>query len=79
MKILNYKKIETEITCPKCNFYNNVFLSQIIFQDIIICRGCKSNIRLYDYMNSLRNSSRKIEKTIKRYKKYFHRFLIKYI
>ncbi len=71
MKILNYKKIETEITCPKCNFYNNVFLSQIIFQDIIICRGCKSNIRLYDYMNSLRNSSRKIEKQLKDIKNIF--------
>lgn len=38
------------IKCPRCNFYARPFLRQVRNQDTIICGGCKSNIRLVDYL-----------------------------
>jgi hypothetical protein len=52
-----------EIECPKCNFYNKIFLRQVRIRSVIICRGCKINIRLEDYMNEYRKAKRKIERS----------------
>lgn len=48
---MNIDKIKLDIICPKCNFYNRIFLKQILIKDVIICRGCKINLQLIDYMN----------------------------
>jgi hypothetical protein len=53
-----------DFQCPKCSFYNSVFLKQIILCDIIICRGCKFNIHLKDQMASLKGTIRRIHKAI---------------
>lgn len=54
---------ETEIPCPRCDFYNPVYLRQIRLRDVIICRGCKSNIQLEDYMNEMRKGEQRIRRS----------------
>jgi len=50
--------------CPKCNFENPFTLKQARLQDIIICRGCKSNIQLHDQMNECKKATRNIDRAI---------------
>lgn len=49
-----------DIPCPKCHFKNSVSLKQIGLEDVVICRGCKRNIRLEDHLNSIRKSIRSV-------------------
>ena len=62
--MLNIDNLPIEIRCPLCSFYNTVSLKQIRLRDVIICRGCKSNIQLEDYMNECRKTERKIRESI---------------
>lgn len=58
--------IETEIDCPNCGFYNTVYFKDIKLRNVIICRGCKFNLQLDDYMNSYKIESRKLETEFKK-------------
>ena len=51
---------EIEIQCPGCHFYNPIFIRQARLRDVIICRGCKRNIRLNDHMNEVRKAERQL-------------------
>lgn len=53
---------EIEIQCPECRFYNPIFIRQARLRDVIICRGCKRNIRLNDHMNEVRKAERQLRK-----------------
>jgi hypothetical protein len=53
---------EIEIQCPECRFYNPTFIRQARHRDVIICRGCKRNIRLNDHMNEVREADRQLRK-----------------
>jgi peptide subunit release factor 1 (eRF1) len=44
------------IECRKCNFLNSVTLRQVRLHDVVICRGCKSNMQLVDYMGTVSNA-----------------------
>lgn len=55
---------ELELECPNCGFYNPFTLKQAKLRDVIICRGCKMNIKLLDHMNEVRKSQRRINKKI---------------
>jgi transcription initiation factor IIE alpha subunit len=61
--MIDLDKETIEIECPRCKFYNRTFLRQIKLRDVIICRGCKSNIRLDDYMNEYRKAEKSIRRT----------------
>lgn len=50
--------MEIEIPCPKCGFFNPIWIRQARLRDVIICRGCKINIQLDDHMNQVRNAER---------------------
>ncbi len=70
--MINLDKQEIAFQCPRCNFFNNIQLRQAKLRDVVICRGCKANIRLDDQMNeikkiirSIRRSMAEIEKTLK--------------
>jgi hypothetical protein len=54
-----------EFQCPRCDFYNKASLKQIRHRDVIICRGCKVNIRLDDQMNECRKAIRSINQAIR--------------
>jgi hypothetical protein len=49
-------KQSIDIECPRCHFYNPIFLRQVRVWDVIICRGCKGNVQLQDHMNQYRNA-----------------------
>jgi peptide subunit release factor 1 (eRF1) len=44
------------IECPRCNFHNSVTMRQVRLHDVVICRGCKSNMQLVDYMGTVSNA-----------------------
>lgn len=52
------------VACPACDFENPFTLKQARLRDVIICRGCKANIRLDDHMNECRKAVRQIERAI---------------
>jgi len=69
--MINLDKHILEIECPKCKFYNKISLQQVRTRDIIICRGCKINIQLEDFMNEYRKVKRKVERSFQELKKSF--------
>jgi hypothetical protein len=52
---------EVEIQCPLCDFYNPTYIKQARLRDVVICRGCKSNIQLEDHMNQVRKAERRLK------------------
>jgi hypothetical protein len=70
---LDIDRFEVEIDCPGCGFANPIWLGQARLRDVVICRGCKSNIQLEDSMNtvckvrqSIRRSMRELQDVIGR-------------
>jgi hypothetical protein len=63
--MFNLDKVRTEIKCPRCRFLNRIWLKQIRLHDVIICRGCKSNISLTDEFNSVKKAKQDREKRFK--------------
>ena len=59
--MINLDKLETDINCPECDFYNTISFKDIRLKNVIICRGCKLNMQLDDYMNSFKIQLRKIQ------------------
>lgn len=57
---------EVEVDCPRCGFYNPVWLKQARVRDVVICRGCKANIHLDDNMNTIRKARRSIRRQMDR-------------
>lgn len=55
-----------EMQCPNCNFYNPFYFKQAVLRDIIICRGCKYNIRLDDQMNECKKTKKSIKCAIQK-------------
>ena len=64
---------ELEIECPKCDFYNPIWVKQARLKDMIICRGCKVNIQLNDSMNEVRKARRSVLKAVKDLKQEFEK------
>ena len=62
MAMIDIGEYEVEIQCPRCNFYNPIYLKQARLRDVIICRGCKVNIQLQDEMNQVRKAERNLRK-----------------
>lgn len=69
--MINLDKHTIEIQCPKCRFYNKIFLRQVRIRDVMICRGCKINIQLEDFMNEYRKAKRRIGTTLQEFKTSF--------
>lgn len=62
---MDLDNIKIEVQCPRCNFYNYFFIKQARLRDVIICRGCKSNIHLDDQMNEVRKIVRKFRRQMR--------------
>jgi len=67
--MISIDKETIEFPCPSCGFYNAIFFKQAILRDVTICRGCKSNIQLDDYMNECRKAEHSIRKCIQELEK----------
>jgi hypothetical protein len=54
-----------EIPCPRCELETPVTLGSIRLGDVVVCRGCHSNIRLQDQMAALHSFRRRFTKLLK--------------
>lgn len=63
--MFNLDKIELDFECPECSFVNDFYFIQARLRDVIICRGCKSNIHLDDSMNECKIARRRINSAFK--------------
>ena len=61
---MDIDKFEVESNCPRCGIFNPFWLGQARLRDVIICRGCNSNIQLDDSMNTVRKARRSIQAAI---------------
>jgi hypothetical protein len=75
--MINLDKQTIEVECPKCRFYNKIQLQQVRIRSIIICRGCKINIQLEDFMNEYRKAKRSIERSFQELEKSFKNLNLK--
>ena len=69
--MINIDQHEIDFQCPNCNFYNTIQIKQARLRDVIICRGCKSNIRLDDQMNETRKAVRSIRRAMNAFEETF--------
>lgn len=58
--------LSSEFECPTCSFFNSATMKQIRLNDVMICRGCKTNIQLIDQMNSMRKARQYVRRSMKR-------------
>lgn len=54
-----------DVECPNCRFYNRIFYRDARLRDVLICRGCKANIRLDDHMNECRKARAQLERAFR--------------
>ena len=64
--MINLDNQTIELLCPNCGFYNPIYFKQARLRDVVICRGCKSNIQLDDQMNECRKAYWIVRKAIKK-------------
>lgn len=57
--------IEIDMECPRCSFYNTASIRQIRLNDVLICRGCKANLQLLDYMASVTTARQRIMRAVR--------------
>jgi hypothetical protein len=58
--MINLDRVKLAIPCPRCGFHNSILYRDARLRDVIICRGCKANIRLDDNMNECRKARRSV-------------------
>lgn len=58
--MIDLAKHRINITCEKCHFKNSATLNQVKANAIIICSGCKINIRFIDHLFSTRKSLKSV-------------------
>lgn len=58
---------EVEIDCPLCTLHNWATFGQIQRREVLICRGCHSNIFLEDHLGSTQRSIKIINDAFKQF------------
>jgi len=56
---LDIDRAEIDISCTRCHFKNAVTIRQVRLNDVVICRGCKTNLQLVDHMQSAAKARRR--------------------
>jgi hypothetical protein len=56
--------IKVDLACPLCGFFNPATMKQIRLEDVVICGGCKANIRLVDHMGEVAAGRRKLRAVV---------------
>jgi len=65
-RMFDLDKFEIEVPCPRCGFYEPVTLKQVRLDDVVICRGCKVNLQLFDQMHQVANARRQLAAAMQR-------------
>lgn len=58
-------RFQLDVACPNCRFYNRIFYRDARLRDVLICRGCKANIRLDDHMNEGRKARAQVARAVR--------------
>lgn len=59
-----FSKTLIPVKCIYCDFENQVSIEQIKTEKVVICRGCRSNIVLKDYLKSVQKAERDLKKAV---------------
>lgn len=62
--MIDLDKASLDLECPCCKFSNPFFYRQARLRAVIICRGCKTSIRLDDQMNTCRKAHVQAQRAI---------------
>lgn len=54
-----------EVQCEHCHLSTPAFLREVRLGNVIICRGCKTNIRLVDHLGSYQRARRKLDDVLR--------------
>ncbi len=55
-----------DVDCPNCRLATPASLRDVRLGNVIICRGCKANIRLLDHLGEYHRMRRKLEASFRR-------------
>jgi hypothetical protein len=53
-----------EVDCPRCRLATPVTLRDVRSCGVVICRGCKADIRLSDHLGEYHRIRRRLERTL---------------
>jgi hypothetical protein len=62
--MFNLDKQKFEFECKRCRFWNEALLGQVRQRDVVICRGCKTNMLLDDHLNEYRKTARSFQQAL---------------
>ena len=62
MYFLDSRTISVE--CHMCHFSTDVTFREVRLRSAIICRGCKATLQLEDYMCSMTNAQKSINRSL---------------
>ena len=57
-KMQTLDQASIDVDCPQCRFANSVRWKEVRMRSAVICRGCKTTLKLEDCMNSFRRAER---------------------
>jgi len=72
-KMINLGKHKIVFQCPSCGFSNNATIKQVRLNDILICRGCKRNIRMVDHSDTTKKALRSFSRAIREFEEQIKR------
>lgn len=66
-EMINLGKRKIGFQCPSCGFSNKATIKQVRIDDLIICRGCKRNIRMVDHFDTTKKALRSFNRAIRKF------------
>jgi len=65
VEMLDLDSLSLDTVCPRCRFWNDFTVRQVRLRDVIICRGCHSNIQLEDELNTVRKARTAVNRAMR--------------
>lgn len=50
--------------CHMCGFWNDFTIKEARLDQVIICRGCKANIQVRDYLGTVKRAERDVRRAL---------------
>lgn len=63
--MFNLDKQTLDAECERCGFLNDFTIKEARLDQVIICRGCKANIQLRDFLGTVKRSERNVRRAMK--------------
>ncbi len=65
--VFDLDRHELDAECEQCGFWNEFTIKEARLDQVIICRGCKANIQLRDYMGTVKRSERNVRRAMREF------------